>query len=187
MSTIQRYLKQRSQRHWAYLLVPLSVLFAGCYGDPPMPDQSQFKPLAELKHNGEAIVRLYGCPLPLAGDMGVHTWLVVKRADSARFDRWEGWVTAKPPLGYIWKNRVGLTDDLGAGGTYVIAELIGPEAELIIDFIENETMNYPCKDFYRFIPGPNSNTYIQWIVEKTGWDAELPLAAIGRDVPPVCP
>ena len=50
-------------------------------------------------------------------------------------------------------------------------------ARKMADFIENSKENYPHKDIYH-LTGPNSNTYIQWILNnfpelniKLGWNA----------------
>jgi hypothetical protein len=67
----------------------------------------------------------------------------------------------------------------------VIAEVLGSEAEPLIDCIERVAAEYPCRDYYVFYPGPNSDSYTQWVLNQCGWDVQLPADVIGKDV--ACP
>jgi hypothetical protein len=89
-------------------------------------------------------------------------------------------------LGYVRLNRLPPEADLGASGVVVLAELRGPEADPVVEFITSRSPDYPCRDAY-FLLGPNSNTYVQWVLDQTGWQVELPLTAIGRNAPARCP
>ncbi|MBK8271094.1 MAG: DUF3750 domain-containing protein [Planctomycetes bacterium] len=82
-------------------------------------------------------------PIPHLGDIAVHTWLVIKSANDARFDRWEVWQTAAGPYGHLRLNLMPPESDVGAGGTYIVAELIGPDAEQIVNFIPNTVADLP--------------------------------------------
>ena len=125
-------------------------------------------------------------PIPGIEIIAIHPWFVVKRAGATRFDRWEVWQTAGGLYGHIRKNRTSnLTGGVGAGGTYIIAELIGAEAEAVVAFIDTQSPDYSCKDNYELL-GPNSNTYAQWILDGSGWNVPLPPTAIGKDAPQTC-
>lgn len=53
-------------------------------------------------------------------------------------------------------------------------------AKSMIDFIENSLNSYPFTDEY-FLLGPNSNTYIQWILDNfPEFDVELPWNCLGK-------
>jgi hypothetical protein len=73
------------------------------------------------------------------------------------------------------------TSDVGAGGTYLIAERVGPDAEPVVDYIERQAPAYPCRKGYVLLPGPNSNSFVKWMLRHAGWDLELPPAALGWD------
>lgn len=149
------------------------------------PDQNLFVPLEVLARSDEAVVRLYTAPVPLIGLVDVHTWFVVKRAEARQFDRWESWAVVIPPEGFIIKNREEPEGDLaGFGGVRVLAELRGPAATPIIDFLETRAEEYPCVSVY-VVLGPNSNTWTQWVLDQVGWPVELPPTAIGKDA--ACP
>jgi len=51
----------------------------------------------------------------------------------------------------------------------LIGSITGDENSLareMHDFINTESLNYRYKNIYKVYPGPNSNTYIQWILNK---------------------
>jgi len=164
----------------------LCLIGAGCFGPGSIPDQSQFEPLASLGTNGEIVVRLYAAPIPNLESIAIHPWFVVKWADETEFDRWEVLQSAGAPYGHVRLNLNSPTSDVGAGGVFVLAELIGPAAESVVAFIETQSPNYSCRDHYISFPGPNSNTYAQWVLDNTGWAVTLPAAAIGKGVQPNC-
>lgn len=157
-----------------------------CVGAPPPPDQTPFAPLDSLHQNGESVVRLYAAPLPGIESIAIHAWFVVKHADSAEFHRWEVWVTAADPYGYVRMDLFPPEGDLGAGSAYVLAELTGAESEPVIMFIETRSSDYPCRGRFDLVWGPNSSTYVQWILSGAGWGVVLPPSAIGKDVPANC-
>lgn len=174
---------------WAGGVAVLGIAAAvtSCAVFSSVPDQDQFASLDSLRDSGNAVVRLYAAPIPELELFAIHPWFVVKQADETSYDRWEVWQTSGGAYGHVRKNRSSPTTSVGAGGTYVIAELVGAEAEAVVSFIESESPDYPCKDNYVLFPGPNSNSYAQWVLDSTGWDVVLPPTAIGKDVPANCP
>ena len=66
----------------------------------------------------------------------------------------------------------------------VIYDLKGGRADALIPAIENNIAKYPysAKGSYHIVPGPNSNTFVSWVVRSTdGFDAELSSVAVGKD------
>lgn len=176
---------QRAVR--ANWLAGVFTVIAGCMGGTPIPDQGQFEPLESLRSSGEAVVRLYVAPIiPGTGAIATHSWFVVKRADSATFHRWEVWRTCGGPYGHVREDMLLPTAHIGAGGVYVLAELIGSEAEPVVAFIEGWSPTYSCRSYYLYFPGPNSNTYAQWVLDNTGWNVVLPASAIGKNLAAAC-
>ncbi len=158
-----------------------------CLGAPQPPDQTPFSPLDSLCHDGEAFVRLYAAPLPLVESIAIHAWFVVKHADSAELHRWEVWVSAAEPYSYVREDLFPPEGDMGAGRAYVLAELTGAASEPVITFIETRSPDYPCRGHYSLVWGPNSSTYVQWVLTESGWGVVLPPSAMGKDVPAHCP
>lgn len=67
---------------------------------------------------------------------------------------------------------------------YVVAELSGPEAAALIPRIEATIAAYPhsAPGSYTVWPGPNSNSFVAWVVRNTeGFAVELPPVAVGKD------
>ncbi len=66
----------------------------------------------------------------------------------------------------------------------VVYRLAGPEAAALIPRIESSIARYPhaARGSYTVWPGPNSNTFVSWVVRNTeGFSAELPPVAVGKD------
>jgi hypothetical protein len=67
---------------------------------------------------------------------------------------------------------------------YIVQSVSGPEAETLIPLIEQSIARYPysAAGSYAVWPGPNSNSFVAWVVRNTrGFTAELPPVAIGKD------
>ena len=95
----------------------------------------------------------------------------------------------QPPYGYFGEERApppaGWNYDIEQ--LFVIADLIGPQAEPVIEFLQNQVDDYPYNQLYKVVPGPNSSTFTQWVLDSTGWDIELPRVAVGRRMSPAQP
>jgi len=56
----------------------------------------------------------------------------------------------------------------------------GSEAQMMIEFIERSPNVYPHCEMYRF-RGPNSNTYVQWVIDNfPNSGLQLPFNAFGK-------
>jgi len=52
----------------------------------------------------------------------------------------------------------------------------------LIPHIQDAVARYPQADLYRVWPGPNSNSFIAWVIrEVDGFDVALPTTAVGKD------
>jgi hypothetical protein len=167
---------------YGVILFGVLVGVSGCFFvEFWVPDQEGYEPISKLSTSGEAVARVYATPIPPLGLLVVHTYLVVKPADSTVFDRWDCWSNYAEPNGHLRKNLYDSEDDFGWGPSYIVAELIGPSAEGVVEFVANHSLDYPYREIYHYIPGPNCNTYPQWVLDSTGWSVELPSSAIGKE------
>ncbi|MFW5970416.1 MAG: DUF3750 domain-containing protein [Halofilum sp. (in: g-proteobacteria)] len=127
-----------------------------------------------------ALVQIYAArAFSWRGILGVHTWIAVKDrgADHYRVlqvTRWSDGVslstTSTPDRAWFDNEPV------------ILSELRGDEAETAITAIEEGAQRYPWRDGYRIWPGPNSNTFVAWLLRRVpGLEAELPPTAIGKD------
>jgi len=168
------------------LLPTVTVVSGGCYFPFLFPDQEPYEDLSTLAKSEDAAVRIYGGTFPLTELIAWHFWFVTKPADSHTFNRWEAWSEPGEPYGHLRLNLLGPTQWARLSSVslpvFVFAELTGPQAEPVVDFIESQSPLYPCADQFELLPGPNSATYIKWVLQNTGWDVELPHTAIGLEV-----
>jgi hypothetical protein len=117
------------------------------------------------------------------GVLAVHSWIVVKRAGAAAFERYEvvGWGVRRgaPAI----RKDMRAVDGYWAGNPpQVVAERRGPGVEELIDRIEAAIESYPYPDQYRTWPGPNSNTFIAHIGREVPELAlNMPPTAVGKD------
>ena len=106
------------------------ALVCGCFAEASIPDQEQFAPLSELETSGLAVARVYAAPIPRIESIAVHCWFVIKSTDSQSFDRWEVFERNTGAYGHVFMNDRSPTAGVGAGGTFVIAEVTGVERQL---------------------------------------------------------
>jgi Protein of unknown function (DUF3750) len=132
----------------------------------------------------EAVVQVYAARAwGWKGVLAVHSWIVIKRAGAAAFERYEvvGWGVRRgaPAI----RKDMRAVDGYWAGNRpQVVAERRGPGVEQLIDRIEAAIASYPYRDQYRTWPGPNSNTFVAHIgreVPELGLD--MPPTAVGKD------
>jgi hypothetical protein len=117
------------------------------------------------------------------GVVAVHSWIVVKRANAARWTRYDvvGWGNPVRVNGWAPDGRW-----YGTAPT-LVADLKGDAAEAAIPKIEAaiRTYQYSNDGDYRVWPGPNSNTFVQTVLRAIPeLQTALPANAIGRDYRP---
>jgi hypothetical protein len=143
-----------------------------------VPDQARFAPLYRALFSAPAVVRVYAAPIPGLRRIAVHTWFVTKATGDPHLHRWELVETPGGPFGHVRRDLVLPLRDLGAGRSFVLAELVGGPATAVIDVIERNAPSYPCRSFYEIL-GPNSNSFVKWVLKQSGWRVDLSRAAIG--------
>lgn len=114
------------------------------------------------------------------GIFAEHMSIVMKLAGETSWSRFDvvGWgmpvrENAYPADAYWYGNTPRL-----------IYELEGEAAERLIPAIKSTIRNYPysASGSYFIWPGPNSNTFVSWVVRHTdGFAAELSPVAVGKD------
>jgi len=126
-------------------------------------------------------VQLRYAGLPFIGAFAVHYWFVV--FEGARAERWEVWQRKNAggtSIGHVHCNLKHPDDGVG-GGPYRIATEWQGEAALRIHAVLREIeTRYPDCHRYVLWPGPNSNSFVAWVLEQAGIDFRLGLRGIGR-------
>ena len=171
----------RDEQAWlsAVVLVGIaaSVFGAGCR---QMPDQSPFLTMGD--RSGEVVVQLRCAKVPQAPGIADHCWFVVFDPAGRRWHRWEVMRYSAGPWGHVQRDVMPADAGVGAGPSWVLREFRGPSAGRLRDVL-HEPKRYPFRDRYRYWPGPNSNTYVAWVLREADVDASLPGTAYGRGYP----
>jgi hypothetical protein len=164
------------------LIFPICIftaLTSGCYYELEVPDQNQFKSVDEIAESDQAVARVYAATLPGLGALAIHSWVLVKSADSHEFDRWEIWPDFWNGTSIIHKNWRTPEKHFGLI-YYVVAETVGEQAQAVKNVADSCEETYPYTA-YDLLCGPNCNTFTQWIADQAGWDIDMPDAAWGKD------
>lgn len=109
-----------------------------------------------------------------------HLSIVVKPAGATEWTRYDvvGW-------GDPVRRNAFAADAFWYGNQpYIVRDFAGAEASALIPRIEESIARYPYSGIgaYRVWPGPNSNSFVAWVVRDTqGFAVELPPAAVGKD------
>lgn len=136
----------------------------------------------------KAIVQIYVArTINWQGWFSVHSWIATKERNAKSYKTYH-------VIGFYLK-RIGKTviikQDLPDRKWYgampsLIFQKKGEIAEKMIPEIEKIANNYPYNHKYHAWPGPNSNTFISYIIRNVeGFDISLPSNAIGKDYLPL--
>ena len=130
-----------------------------------------------------AVVRVYGADVwGMRGHFAIHTWVATKTADERNF-------TIAQVIGWRLR-RHGTALSVTTGNPnrpwfdsppILLHEITGEEAEALVPKVRDAVRTYPYARTYTMWPGPNSNSFTQWIalqVPELGLD--LPVKAIGQ-------
>jgi hypothetical protein len=121
-------------------------------------------------------------PPPL-GAIAVHHWFVVRDRD--RCERWEVWQARNAggrSIGYVHCNLKPPDAGVGGGPARLARTWNGAHAAAIARVLEN-ARDYPYVERYVAWPGPNSNTFVAWVLREARIDAKLGWMALGKRYP----
>ncbi len=133
------------------------------------------------------------CPLPFPFSFAVHPWVLTVNHD--KVDRWEVWQKIDPlsktNFGHVYHNYFSPLS--GVRRSYITRECYSPViiggvsgdedslAAEIVKFVNTNAPRYQYTDKYRYYPGPNSNTFIQWVLDQfPDVGIQLPSNALGK-------
>ena len=112
---------------------------------------------------------------------------MVREDEAHAGNRWEVWQTlgaGGESAGHIHKNLMRPDSGVGGGAAVNAFTWRGTDAENIGRVLHRAWTHYPNRDRYHAFPGPNSNTFVAWVLKRAGLsgDAALLLGwqAVGR-------
>lgn len=132
----------------------------------------------------EAIVQVYAARVwGWRGAFGVHSWIAVKPEKAASYTVYEviGWQLRWTDSAVAIRQRQ--PDERWFGNDpELLADVRGTDAAKLIGHIDAAAKNYPWANEYSAWPGPNSNTFVAWILRAVPeLRVALPPTAIGKD------
>ena len=125
-------------------------------------------------------VELRYAPLPHIGVFAWHYWLVVE--DETGRHRWEVWQTKNAGgfcIGHVHRDLKHPDDGVGGGPSRLVTAWEGAPALKLVEVL-NRAETYPHCQRYRYWPGPNSNTFVAWVLRQAGIEFLLDPRGIGR-------
>jgi hypothetical protein len=170
------------------IIAPVSVsaanyLLGDARGNWQTADRSSAGLLPKPSAHPDALIRVYAArTVRWRGIFAVHTWIVLKERGAPRYSRYDytAWGDPIRVDGFAPDGRW-----FGAVPESVVA-VDGGEAEKLIPKIRSVIENYRFRAYgdYSAWPGPNSNTFVQAILDAVPeLNAVLPPTAIGKDYP----
>jgi Protein of unknown function (DUF3750) len=171
------------------LIGPIAVSTARYWLDDPRSgnwqtaDRSSAGLLPRPADHPDAVIRVYAArTVRWRGIFAVHSWIVLKERGAPRYSRYDYTAWGDPIRldGFAADGRW-----FGAPPTEVVA-VDGEKAERLIPQIRGVIESYKFRNDgdYSAWPGPNSNTFIQAILDAVpDLKAVLPPTAIGKDYP----
>lgn len=127
-------------------------------------------------------VELCYAALPFLGAVAVHYWFVVLDESSGECHRWEVWQTKHAggtSIGHVHCDLKPPRAGVGGGPARLAARWRGEEALRIASALERAA-DYPHRERYRYWPGPNSNTFVAWVLQEARVIQRLDRRAIGQ-------
>ncbi|WP_422101857.1 DUF3750 domain-containing protein [Vreelandella sp.] len=148
--------------HW-------SSLDRSSAGLAPHPDQAQ-----------EAVVQVYAArAYSWRGAFGVHIWIATKAEGAREYQLHQVLSWRRPTV----VSSIDTPDRAWFGHPpELLADYRGAPAAEMIPRIQDAVTRYPQADLYRVWPGPNSNSFIAWVIRDVeGFEVALPTTAVGKD------
>ncbi|WP_081803680.1 DUF3750 domain-containing protein [Halotalea alkalilenta] len=187
-------LTKRAATAFALLLLALALLLSGplsmlalqridAVADTPISFERTSAGLAPSPADTpEAVVQVYAVRLyDWRGAFAVHTWIAAKPANASAYTTYQVYQWRTPHVSVSQQ----IPDRMRRGtAPMLLGETRGATAERAIEEIRRAVADYPAANHYRAWPGPNSNTFIAWVLRRTPeLSVVLPATAIGKDYP----
>ena len=130
------------------------------------------------------VVQVYGADVwGFRGNFAIHTWVATKAERAKHYTIYQviGWRQRRhQSVVSIAQGRP--NKPWFRSPPILLHEVKGSEARELIEKIEQAVEDYPYAEEYTMWPGPNSNSFVQWIALSVPQLAlELPAKAIGKD------
>jgi hypothetical protein len=127
-------------------------------------------------------VDLRAAKIPYLGLIAVHYWFVIHEQNySERWEIWQSKHLVTTSWGHLHQNLLSVSQGVGNGDSWLETQWQGKEAEILTEIIRKSPSKYPYNDLYSYYPGPNSNTYAQWILDQSKIIYPLERRGLGKN------
>lgn len=125
-------------------------------------------------------VELRAAKIPYLGAIAVHYWFIIYDQEVERWEIWQNKNLVNSSWGHLHKNLMNPTQGVGNGHSWAEYIWQGEEAHNLQLIIRQTPETYPYNYLYRYYPGPNSNTYIQWVLDQAKIPYSLSRKGLGK-------
>lgn len=135
-------------------------------------------------HYKDAVVQIYGADVwGFRGYFAIHTWVAIKEENASDYTLYQVVSWGLRRTGSAVSISAGRPDrDWFRSPAKLLYEAKGEPAAQMIPQIKEAVQTYPHGREYVMWPGPNSNSFVQWVVSKVpAIDVRLPAKAIGKN------
>ena len=134
--------------------------------------------------NADMRVELYYASIPgLVGFFAAHYWFVVHTESMCnRYEVWQKPNVGGCSIGHVHRNLKPPQANVGGGRTILEATWHNEAALPIIQVLQ-KAQKYPFCNKYRYWPGPNSNTFVAWVLRESSNDHHLGRMPLGKRYP----
>lgn len=158
------------------LLLSSSLLKPEPFGPAIAPD-----PVAHR----DPIVQIYGADVwGVRGRFAIHTWVATKGLDEPSYTIYQviGWQLRRKGTAVSVESSIQPNRPWFRSPPILLYEQRGSGVEHLVEAIAEAAETYPFAREYVMWPGPNSNSFTQWIISRVpGLNVELPAKAIGKN------
>ena len=112
--------------------------------------------------------------IPLIGHLAHHYWLVVDDGEPERWEIWQWRSAGGESWGHLHRNLMAFDAGVGNGPSWVVHTWHDAAAAPIAARLAAAPDSYPWRTRYLPWPGPNSNTFVRWVIGDPGmmgWQA----------------
>jgi hypothetical protein len=121
-------------------------------------------------------LQLRAARVPVLGAIAHHHWLVAidDSGDPVRWEVWQRRDAGGESWGYLHRNLMEFDRGVGNGPSWIVRTWHDEQASAPAARLALAPESYPWRHRYLPWPGPNSNTFVGWVIENPallGWRA----------------
>jgi hypothetical protein len=120
-------------------------------------------------------LQLRAARLPLIGGIAHHHWFVeIAAGDPVRWEVWQRRDAGGESWGHLHRNLMEYDRGVGNGQSWIVRVWRDEQAAALAARLALAPEGYPWRHRYLPWPGPNSNTFVGWVIDDPaalGWQA----------------